>query len=88
MRGNWCKNCNSFVEIKKDYTVTMICGIIYLIAIVIGLGVFFPLGGLIALVGTPVVYCCMVVEAGSGAGVTGRNVCITCGKGVRRKKIP
>ena len=82
MRGNWCKYCNEFVEIKKDYTRAKISGIIYLIAIVIGLLILFPWGGLIALV-VPII----CTEGYLFEIFTGRRACIMCRKTTRRKRI-
>ena len=82
MRGNWCKNCSEFVDIKKDYTRAKISCIIYLVAIVIGLLIFFPWGGLIVLA-VPI-FCTegYILEI-----FTGRRACIMCRKTTRRKRI-
>jgi len=85
MRGNWCKNCNEFVEIKKDYFGLKVFGIIYLIAIVVGFIFWFPWGGLIGL-GLPIIliFCTegFILEI-----FTGRRACYICGKTTRRKRI-
>ena len=91
MRGNWCKNCNTFVEIKKDYTKAIIFGIIYLSAIIISFIVLFPLVGLI-------ITALVVFIIGVFVGVLfdefdffeGEKVCIICRKTTvwkRAKKV-
>jgi len=86
MRGNWCKNCNEFVEIKKDYTSTKVCVIIYLIAIGIGFLVSFPYGGLTVVFYLPAIL--IIFTYGYILGLlTGRRACIICRKTTRRKRI-
>ena len=85
MRGNWCKNCNKFVDIKKDYTRAKIAGIIYLIAIGIGFLAFFPWGGLIVLV-IPVFLICFG-DLGFAGVFTARHACSVCRRTARRKRI-
>lgn len=90
MRGNWCKNCNKFVEIKKDYTRAIIFWTICLIAIVIGFIILFPWGGLIAL--AILIICLYVGDEFSGLFALfdfyeGRQACIICRKTTVRKRI-
>lgn len=81
MRGNWCKNCNTFVEIKKDNTRAIIFGIIYLSAIVISFIVLFPLFGLII-----TAFVVMIIYSIVGGFFNffdvfeGRKACIICRK--------
>jgi len=85
MRGNWCKNCNNFVEIKKDYTRAKVFGMIYVIVIVISFLVYGPYGGLFALT-LPV----LLIYCTQGYGIyvfIGRRACIICRKTTRRKRI-
>ncbi|NVM36376.1 MAG: hypothetical protein HWN81_12330 [Candidatus Lokiarchaeota archaeon] len=85
MRGNWCKHCNEFVEIKKDFTSAKIFGIIQLIAIVIGFLIWYPWGGLIAL-GLPVILF-FLTDGYIVYVFIGRRACIICRKTTRRKRI-
>jgi len=91
MRGNWCKNCNTFVEIKKDYTRAIIFGIIYLSAIVISFIVLFPLVGSIITVFVVSIICAIVGGLFYDFDLfEGRKACIICRKTTvwkRAKKV-
>lgn len=91
MRGNWCKNCNKFVEIKKDYTKAIIFGIIYLSAIIISFIVLFPLGGLIITALVVLIICAIVGDLFYHFDLfEGRKACIICRKTTvwkRAKKV-
>ncbi|KKL49001.1 hypothetical protein LCGC14_2319880 [marine sediment metagenome] len=81
MRGYWCKNCNKFVVMKKDYTIAKVILSIYLFAILIGLVAFFPWGGL----GVFLIGGWMILEAG---GLSAQHFCSICRSKVRKKRIP
>lgn len=82
MGGYWCKNCNEFVGMKKDYTRAKVILLIYLFAILIGLVAFFPWGGLIVLLGGGVV----MLQLPGAHVVFHRLACSICGRTVKFKK--
>ena len=92
MRGNWCKNCNTFVEIKKDYTRAIIFGIIYLSVIVISFIILFIVIGIIIITAVVVSIICVFVGRlfNEFDLFEGRKACIICRKTTvwkRAKKV-
>ena len=92
MKGNWCNNCNKFVEAEKDNRFLYI---FYIFALIfIGIGFFAGLSSAAGLMGGIIAGLVIAIVIGFillqfyWRWPLNIMKCVTCGSTTRRNKIP